>query len=91
MKKEQIKPITMNATDIFEFLLQIKAELHNAKINMNEFDNEQMNKTIDKFTDKVISINNDDRFYPSTVNIPDENEQLLDEIHDKLEEQKYGR
>lgn len=65
MKKQEIKPITINPTDIFEFLLQIKAELHNAKINMHKFDNEQMNKTIDEFTEKVISINNDDRFLRS--------------------------
>ena len=65
MKKQEIKPITINPTDIFEFLLQIKAELHNARANMHKFDNEQMNKTIDKFTEKVISINNDDRFLRS--------------------------
>tara|TARA_R100001015_G_C4498895_1_gene74068 strand:- start:177 stop:395 length:219 start_codon:yes stop_codon:yes gene_type:complete len=65
MKKQDIKPITINATDIFEFLLQIKAELHNAKMNMEKFDNDQMNKTIDKFTEKVIKINNDDRFLRS--------------------------
>ena len=57
MKKQEIIPITINPTDIFEFLLQIKAELHNAKINMHKFDNDQMNKTIDKFAEKVININ----------------------------------
>ena len=65
MKKQDIKPITINPTDIFEFLYQIKVELLNARMNMEKFEYDQMNKTIDKFTEKVIKINNDDRFLRS--------------------------